>query len=78
MKDAHGHGSEARGGATPLDKRSKFGIETGAQFNRVLDPGRFTDSQRTVRQLRSQMQTAQGPGHLAALAQGVKNLLGGH
>lgn len=76
MKDANGHGSEGRG-AVPFD-RSKIGMTVGARFsNRPLrGRGDQTDTQRTVADLRTRMQST-GPGHQTGLMQGIKNILGG-
>ena len=80
MKDAKGHGSDARGDSSVNDrlKRPRIGMTVNAVFsNRALKPNLMpTEGQRTVNDLRGRMQTT-GPGHVAALGQAVKNFLGG-
>jgi hypothetical protein len=78
MKDAKGHGSDAYGDSLVNDrlKRSRIGMLTSAVFsNRHGGGGDRTDTQRTVVNLRTQMQNT-GPGHQAGLLQGIKNLMG--
>lgn len=80
MKDAKGHGSDARGDSSVNDrlKRPRIGMTVNAVFsNRALKPNLMpTEGQRTVNNLRNQM-AGTGPGHAAALGQAVRNLLGG-
>ena len=73
MKDAHGHGSDPRGGYTPFKTAGLRGVSlaNGAKFS-----PRYGDSKRMVESLRSQMRGT-GPGHQATLMQAVKNFLGG-
>lgn len=78
MKDAQGHGSASRGG--PVNdtlKRSKIGLALGAHFSRgPLGKNQpSSEGARTVADLRNRMAGAAGPGHFAALAQGLQNFL---
>lgn len=77
MKDARGHGSNSRGSATFKTAGLK-GVGIGGQFS----PGnrsagfRADETKRTISDLRGRM-AGTGPGHAAALWQGIKNLAGG-
>ena len=92
MKDARGHGSDSRGGIGPeakararaaflnyrgptLQEAARRGAAFGGGRGKPL-PQDNLDTRRTVNDLRSRM-TSTGPGHMAALMQGIKNLLGG-
>jgi hypothetical protein len=79
MKDARGHGSDARGDSSINDrlKRTRIGMDVNAVFaGRPMRSNLMpSEGQRTVNDLRNRMQTT-GPGHQVGLLQGIKNLLG--
>jgi len=84
MKDAQGHGSNARGSfglrSAPTIKTGSLktvGLNLGFRASSAMKPDHDyrTDADRTVAELRSQMQNT-GQGHQTALGQGVKNLSG--
>ncbi len=84
MKDAKGHGSESRGGsdfapgAQHIFKPNIPAAAISGQFSRGNISPRYAaeDTKRTVSDLRARMSDT-GPGHAAALWQGIKNLVGG-
>ena len=80
MKDAKGHGSDARGNSAINDrlKRPRIGMTVDAVFSRQVGRSNImpSEGQRTVNDLRNRMQDT-GPGHQAGLLQGIKNLVGG-
>ena len=74
MKDAQGHGSNSNRADFA---HNKIALAQSAQFSRA--GARPTRAPMTtndhVNDLRSRLQSAQGPGHAAALWQGIKNAL---
>jgi len=83
MKDAKGHGSDSRGNTVFGTAFKNAGTLTGVRMSndfrssgRALAPQQRTDTQRTVADLRSRMNST-GPGHQTGLWQGIKNLVGG-
>ncbi len=73
MKDARGHGSEARGGAVSLQEAQKPGVRSSARGTPL--PQDNLDTMKTIADLRARM-SGTGPGHQATLGQGVRNLGG--
>lgn len=89
MKDALGHGSMGKGmsaaiaqrrgssGRTDL-MRSRIALAPGAQFSGRRPSGPpLTSNQVHLADLRDRLSNAQGPGHAAALMQGIRNVIGG-
>jgi hypothetical protein len=77
MKDAFGHGSNGRGGSVNSRlRRPDIGLTQAARFSgRILNPNPApTEGQRAVNDLRNRLSNAAGPGHAAALVQGIRNL----
>jgi len=79
MKDAKGHGSDARG-ASIIKSGGLKGVSIGPNFRGTsrMRPDRDfkNDAARTVGELRSRMANT-GDGHKTGLLQGIKNILGG-
>ena len=75
MKDAKGHGSEARGGGpTSLRDAERPGIRTPGSRGPSL-PSDNIDTMKTIADLRARM-SGTGPGHQTVLSQGIDNLKG--
>lgn len=77
MKDAQGHGSDARGSfgqrSTPFKTAGLRGV--GMTLDAKFAP-HYSNSRDVVSSLRAQMRGT-GPGHQTTLMQGIKNFLGG-
>jgi hypothetical protein len=73
MKDALGHGSSAN--RTDF-ARNKIAISSGARFSVPPRPMPRMSANDHISDLRNRLSTAQGPGHVATLLQGIKNAMG--
>lgn len=82
MKDAKGHGSEARGATTrgsgapyttpTVQEAARPGVRTPGGWGPQLSQDNL-DTMKTIADLRARM-SGTGPGHQAALKQGIDNL----
>jgi len=74
MKDAKGHGSDPRNRMPTIEEASRPGIRSPAGAGKPMASDNI-DTMRIIADLRARM-SGTGPGHQAALGQGIRNLQG--